>query len=292
MAPSRWRSTRGTRVRSGGALVLVATPIGNFGDLSARAIATFSQADEIWCEDTRRTRVLLNHAGIDGVKLRAVHEHNEAAAAVELVEKVASGLTIAYASDAGMPGVSDPGERLVAACAASDLAVSVVPGPSAAISALVISGLPSNRFVFEGFIARKGTERKDALARIASSDATSILYESPNRIAATIADLADACGPDRPGAVVRELTKIYEEVVRGPLAELISVKARGECVILIAAASPKPIPTDADIDSALLDGLADGLSARDAANSVAKTLSVSKNRAYERATAIKSSKLK
>ena len=128
-----------------GRLVLVATPIGNLGDLSPRAVAAFADADEIWCEDTRRTRILLTHAGIEGARLRAVHEHNEVAMTSELVAAIASGLTIAYASDAGMPGVSDPGARLVAACVAQDLEVTVVPGPTAALSALVVSGLPTDR---------------------------------------------------------------------------------------------------------------------------------------------------
>ncbi len=266
-----------------GRLVLVATPIGNLADLSPRAVAAFADADEIWCEDTRRTRTLLNHAGIDGARLRAVHEHNEFAITTELVAAIRSGRTIAYASDAGMPGVSDPGARLVAACVAHDLDVTVIPGPTAALSALVVSGLPTDRFVFEGFLPRKGPDRKDALARIARSDATTVVFESPNRVDATIADLIAVCGDERPAAVARELTKMFEEVVRGPLRELAGLSPRGECVIVVGAA-PTPIAADDDaIDAALQAEFAAGSSARDAAAAVAVGLGVAKRRAYERA---------
>jgi 16S rRNA (cytidine1402-2'-O)-methyltransferase len=277
---------------SAGALVLVATPIGNLGDLSPRAIAALRDADEIWCEDTRRTRALLTHCGISGARMKSVQAHNEATAAASLVALVAGGRTIAYASDAGMPGVSDPGARLVAACADADLPVTVVPGPSAAISALVVSGLPSDRFVFEGFLARKGPERRAALERVARSDATSIVFEASNRVAATVADLARECGDDRSAAIVRELTKIYEEVIRGSLDELSGATTqgatiRGECVIVIGPAAPAADATDAAVDVALRDEMTRGSSARDAAATVAVALGIAKRRAYERAVALK-----
>ncbi len=270
-----------------GTLVLVATPLGNLGDLSPRAIEALRSADEIWCEDTRRTRVLLTHAGITGARLHAVQAHNEAQAAARLVEVLRAGRTVAYASDAGMPGVSDPGERLVAACAAADLPVSVVPGPSAAIGALVVSGLPTARFAFEGFLARKGPERRARLTAIARSDATSIVFEAPSRVAATIADLAAVCGPERRAAVVRELTKKFEEVVRGTLGDLAGIEPRGECVIVVAGAPERAVADDETIDAALRDEFAAGASARDAATDVAASLGVAKRRVYERALEIK-----
>lgn len=270
-----------------GCLVLVATPIGNLGDLSPRAVEALRDADEVWCEDTRRTRALLTHAGIDGARLRSVREHNESQAASRLVDAILAGATIAYASDAGMPGISDPGTRLVAACVDVGLDVSIVPGPTAALSALVLSGFPTDRFGFEGFLERKGPERNAAIDRIARSTATSIVYEAPNRIAATIADLAAACGADRRVAVAREITKLHEEVVRGTLGDLGVVDGRGECVIVIEPAAPAPPADDAAIDGAIRAELAAGASARDAAAAVADALGVAKRRAYERALALK-----
>jgi 16S rRNA (cytidine1402-2'-O)-methyltransferase len=276
---------------SPGSLVLVATPIGNLGDLSPRAVAALADADEIWCEDTRRTRTLLTHAGITGATLRSVQTHNEAGAAERLVERLAAGATIAYASDAGMPGVSDPGERLVAACIAADLPVTVVPGPTAALGALVVSGLPSARFAFEGFLPRKGPDRRAAIARIAAADATTIVYESPHRVSATLADLRAACGDERPAAVVRELTKLHETVVRGPLATLaarLDERVRGECVIVVGAAPPPEAVDDAAVDDAIRAELAAGSSPRDAAANVAASLGIAKRRAYDRALALRS----
>jgi 16S rRNA (cytidine1402-2'-O)-methyltransferase len=270
-----------------GRLVLVATPIGNLGDLSPRAMEAFRDADEVWCEDTRRTRTLLSYAGIEGVRLRSVREHNESHAAEQLVEGLRAGRTIAYASDAGMPGISDPGTRLVAACVAAGLDVTIVPGPTAALSALVLSGFATERFAFEGFLERKGPERRATIDRIARSTATSIIYEAPNRVSTTISDLAAVCGADRRVVVVRELTKLHEEVVRGTLGDLDEVDVRGECVIVIEAAAPTPPADDDAIDGAIRVELAAGASARDAAAAVADALGVAKRRAYERALIIK-----
>lgn len=271
-----------------GALVLVATPIGNLGDLSPRAVEVLRTADAVWCEDTRRTRTLLTHAGVSGVALRSVQQHNEAAAAQELVGLVARGATVAYASDAGMPGVSDPGARLVAACAAADLTVSVVPGPSAGLAALVISGLPTDRFVFEGFLERKGPARRAALARIAAADCTSVLYEAPTRLGATLAELAAAAGPQRPAAVVRELTKMHEEVCRGVLGALAesaadgTLTARGECVVVVGAAVADAAPLGADDLAAMADAvLAEGLRTRDAADVLAARSGLARREAYD-----------
>lgn len=280
------RAGAGPAARPGGRLVLVATPIGNLGDLSPRAVRSLADADVICAEDTRRTRALLAHAGIQaGDRLRAVHGHNEARSAREVVDLVRSGRVVAYVSDAGMPGISDPGERLVRACAAAGLPVEVVPGPSAALAALVVSGLPAGRFRFEGFLPRKASERRERLAAIAASPDTVVVFESPHRAAATLADLAAVCGGERPAAVARELTKLHEEVLRGTLAELAATVStapvRGEAVIVVAGAPPAPDLDDAVIEDAVRAALAAGASPRDAAAAVAADLGVPKRRAYD-----------
>ncbi len=203
-----------------GSLVLVATPIGNLGDLAPRAVEVLQSADVIAAEDTRRTRALLTHAGVQARgRLRAVHGHNERARAAAIVEEVRSGLRVAYVTDAGMPGISDPGARLVRACLDAGLAVDLVPGPSAALAALVLSGLPTDRFVFEGFLPRRGRARDERLASIATEARTTVVFEAPHRVRGTLADLASVCGDQRAVAVARELTKLYEEVWRGSLAD-------------------------------------------------------------------------
>lgn len=293
MAALRWRPGRGTGVIGDhltaepaiGALVLVATPIGNLGDLSPRAVDALRDADVIACEDTRRTRALLTHAGIRaGRRLRAVHAHNEAQAAARVVEDVRSGQRVVYASDAGMPGISDPGARLVGACIAAGLAVEVVPGPSAVLAALVVSGLPCDRFVFEGFLARRGAERRERLGAIASELRTVVCFESPRRVAATLADLVAACGADRPAALARELTKLHEEVQRGTLGQLaaaLPAEPRGEHVIVIGGAAPAAAPAEHAVEAAVAAALARGCSARDAAADVARELGIPRRQAYE-----------
>ncbi|MBM3674416.1 MAG: 16S rRNA (cytidine(1402)-2'-O)-methyltransferase [Actinobacteria bacterium] len=268
-----------------GALVLVATPIGNLGDLSPRAVDELRDADVIACEDTRRTRALLTHAHVPATgRLRAVHAHNEAAAAEKVVAEVTAGLRVAYVSDAGMPGVSDPGARLVSACIDAGLAVEVVPGPSAVITALVVSGLPTDRFVFEGFLPRRGPDRRARLAAIADETRTVVLYESPRRVSATLADLVGACGPDRRAALVREMTKRFEEVRRASLDELARdcpAEPRGEHVVVVAGASPAPVPDEGAVERAVAAAIGRGCSARDAAAEVARDLAVPKRQAYE-----------
>ncbi len=202
-----------------GTLVLVATPIGNLGDLPPRAVAALQAADVICCEDTRHSRKLLDHAGITPKRLLAVHAHNEAEAAERLVAEMRLGVTVACITDAGTPGISDPGERLVAAAVAAGVRVELVPGPAAVIAALVLSGLPTGRFCFEGFLPRKGRERAETLRAIAAEPRTTVLYEAPHRLVATVGDLHDACGGTRRIAIARELTKKFEEVWRGTLAE-------------------------------------------------------------------------
>ena len=268
------------------ALVLIATPIGNLGDLSPRAVEELRAADVIAAEDTRRTRTLLSAADIPaGRRLRAVHAHNEKDQAPKLVELIRSGKRVAYVSDAGMPGIADPGERLVRACIDADLPVEVIPGPSALLAALVVSGLPASRFRFEGFLPRKGTARAERLAAIAAAEETVVVFESPHRVAATVADLAEACGAGREAAVARELSKRYEEVVRGPLgavvARLGNIAARGEHVIVIGPGAGAREPDDDAVAHAARGALANGATARDATAAVVRDLGVSKRRAYD-----------
>jgi 16S rRNA (cytidine1402-2'-O)-methyltransferase len=291
-ASGRARSAESGDAGPAGRLVLVGTPIGNLGDLAPRAVAALRDATVIAAEDTRRTRALLSHAGIRaGNRLRSVHGHNERARGPELVELIRAGAQIAYVTDAGMPGISDPGEQLVRLCVDAGLAVEVVPGPSAALTALVLSGLPTERFVFEGFLPRKGRARAERIAAIAAEPRTIVCFEAPGRVAATITDLAGACGPDRQVAIARELTKLHEDVWRGPLAAAVAHVAesepRGEYVVVVA---PAPVPVAAEVDddtlhAAIDDALAGGASARDAAAAVAGRFGVSRRRAYDAAAA-------
>jgi len=198
-------------------LTLVATPIGNLGDLSPRAVEALAVADVVACEDTRRTGRLLQHAGVDGVRLMRLDAHTEERAAQRVVACLDEGQQVAVVTDAGTPGISDPGERLVKIALAAGHQVTVVPGPAAPVAALVVSGLPTQRWCMEGFLPRKGQERKQRLAEIAAEERTTVLFESPKRVAATVADLLELCGPDRPMAIVREVTKLHEEVFRGSL---------------------------------------------------------------------------
>jgi 16S rRNA (cytidine1402-2'-O)-methyltransferase len=277
-----------------GRLVLVATPIGNLGDLAPRAVEVLRDADVIAAEDTRRTRALLTHAGLSAFgRLVAVHEHNERGRATELVEAIRRGGTVALVTDAGMPGVSDPGALVVRACVDAGVRVDVVPGPSAALAALVVSGLPTDRFAFEGFLPRKGSERRDRLAAIAREPRTVVLFEAPPRVAATLRDLVEACGGNRPVAVSRELTKIHEETFRGTLVDAVDHVAkqppRGEHVLVIGGAPPAVAPTDADVAEAARAELAGGASTRAAADRVAERLGVGRRRAYEAVLAQRSS---
>lgn len=190
--------TSGVGTGGVGILVIVATPIGNLGDLSPRAVAVLGQADLVCCEDTRRTRGLLTHAGISGRRLLSLHARNEAERLPEVLGVLAAGKTVAVVSDAGTPTVSDPGARLVAAAVAVGVTVTTVPGPSAAVAALVVSGLPTARFCFEGFLARRGSDRRRRLEALATEERTTLIHEAPGRLAATLADLAAACGGSGP----------------------------------------------------------------------------------------------
>jgi len=268
-----------------GRLVLVGTPIGNLGDLTPRAVETLRDADVIAAEDTRRTRALLSHAGVPaGHRLVAVHEHNERARAAELVDAIQAGATVAVVTDAGMPGISDPGARLVRTCLDAGVTVGVVPGPSAALTALVVSGLPTDRFAFEGFLPGKATARRRRLAELVEEPRSTVLFESPHRLADTLAELLDAVGPNRPLVLARELTKLHEEVVRGTVASALDHVGehppRGEFVLVLGGAAPVE-PSDEDVAAAAGAAVAAGRSAKDAAMQVAAELGVPRRRAYD-----------
>lgn len=265
-------------------LVLVGTPIGNLGDLAPRAVEALRGADAICCEDTRRTGRLLQHAGVDRRPLVVVNDHTELHAIAGVLERLARGERVAVVTDAGMPGISDPGERLVRASVDAGFVVEVVPGPSAAVTALVASGLPTGRYAFEGFLPRKGSGRSARLAEVAADRRTTVLYEAPHRLARTLTDLTAACGDDRQVAVGRELTKLHEEVWRGSLqaaCEWVAERApRGE-VVLVLAGAPEPVaPSDDDVDAAVRARLDAGDSPRDASATVAAELGIAKRRAY------------
>ncbi|MDW3217702.1 MAG: 16S rRNA (cytidine(1402)-2'-O)-methyltransferase [Acidimicrobiales bacterium] len=273
-----------------GALVLVATPIGNLGDLAPRAVEALRSAALICCEDTRRTGRLLAHAGVSGVRLRRVDEHTEAGAVDEVVALLAGGDDVALVSDAGTPGVSDPGARLVSAVLAAGHEVTTVPGPVAGIAALVASGFATDRFVFEGFLPRKGGERARRLDEIVAEERTVVLYESPKRLGATLRDLAVAAGVARRAVVAREITKLHEEFVRGTLGELrdrYDTAPKGEVVIVIEGAAPAAPASDDEIVEALTARLDAGATVRDAVDEVAARLAVSRRRTYDLALAVR-----
>jgi 16S rRNA (cytidine1402-2'-O)-methyltransferase len=265
-----------------GLLSIVATPIGNLDDLSPRASRALESADVIACEDTRVTRKLLTRVE-SRAKLIPYHAKNERAKTAELVQRVASGEHVALVTDAGTPGVSDPGNRLVAACLEAGLRVEVLPGPSAALAAVVVSGLPSARFVFEGFLPRTGTARRRRLRELASEQRTIVLFESPHRLVESLEDVVHAFG-DRRAAIARELTKVHEEVVRGQLSELLEAVrdgVRGEVTVVIEGAPEyEPTRDDAEIAGrlrALIDG---GVAKKEAIATVATELDMPKKEVY------------
>ncbi|GAA1808385.1 16S rRNA (cytidine(1402)-2'-O)-methyltransferase [Nesterenkonia flava] len=228
-------------------IVLAATPIGNLGDTTDRLRALLRTAEIIACEDTRRTRHLMSALGVSTTaKLVSLHEHNEASRAAELVEQAASGTRILVVSDAGMPAVSDPGFRLTAAAIEAGVSLTVAPGASAVTTALALSGLATDRFTFAGFVPRKQSERMKLLERLAGEEWTTVLFESPHRITATVSEFSQHLGAGRRAAVARELTKKYEEVLRGSLGELAEELTRrssestlrGEFVLVVGGAAP------------------------------------------------------
>lgn len=273
-----------------GTLVLVSTPIGNLGDLSPRAIDVLRTAELVCCEDTRHSGKLLAHAGIRAARLAVVNDHTEQARTAEVLDLLAGGATVAVITDAGTPGISDPGSRLVQAAHGAGAAVSAVPGPAAFVMALVVSGLDTTRFGFEGFLPRSGVARASRLAAIAAEPRTTVLYEAPHRIARTIADLAAACGSDREVAVCRELTKLHEQVWRGTLGTATSHPSvtveRGEYVVVVAAAPAAAELTDDDIVTALKGHLGAGTDRKSAIAAVVSDHHLPKRRVYQLALTI------
>lgn len=264
-------------------IILGATPIGNLGDASRRLVETLERVTVIAAEDTRVTLQLLRGLGVENrPRLVALHEHNESSRAAELLD-LARDDDVLVLSDAGMPTVSDPGFALVRAAIEADVAVTALPGPSAVLTALALSGLPTDRFAFEGFLPRKG--RLTALRPLARESRTLVFFESPHRVADALRDLAEAFGDDRPAAVCRELTKLHEEVARGTLGELaerFADGARGEIVLVVGGAAPASADPDAAVAQVLrLAG--EGARLKDAAAEVAEATGLSRRDLYEAA---------
>jgi 16S rRNA (cytidine1402-2'-O)-methyltransferase len=270
--------------------VLVSTPIGNLGDLSSRAVAALQSAALICCEDTRHSGKLLSHAGISGVRLAIANEHTEVDRVHQVLGLLAEGRSVAVITDAGTPGISDPGEQLVRAAIEAGYRVSAVPGPAAFVMGLVVSGFDTTRFTFDGFLPRSGPERRARIAEFITARRTAILYEAPHRIARTVDDLAAALGPQRRIVLARELTKLHEEVWRGTLAEaavhLAERDPRGEYVVVIEAAAAPADATDDDLHAALVELLDRGVDRRTAITTVMAEHGAAKRRVYDLALGI------
>jgi 16S rRNA (cytidine1402-2'-O)-methyltransferase len=274
-------------------LVLAATPIGRVADASPRLAELLASADVVAAEDTRRLRRLASDLGVTvGGRVVSYFEGNERERTPELVAAVADGRTVLLVTDAGMPSVSDPGYRLVAACVEAGLDVTAVPGPSAVLTALAVSGLPVDRFCFEGFAPRKAGERRRVFDALSREPRTMVFFESPHRTGATLAAMMEAFGADRPAAVCRELTKTYEEVVRGPLSDLLAWAegqehgVRGEVTLVVAGASPEQRDHTADeLRELVAEAEADGLSRKDAIARVAAETGVRRQDVYAAAHA-------
>ncbi len=269
-------------------LYLIATPIGNLGDITYRAVETLQSADEVWCEDTRQTAKLLNHLGIKK-PLVSCHEYTQKEKAPRLLEKLRGGLDIAYVSDAGMPGISDPGAVLAEACIEAGLPYTVLPGPSAVLNAAVLSGLPLDRFTFFGFLPREGTDRKKALEDLSACGCTAILYESPHRVKDTLQDVLVTAG-DCSCALVRELTKVHESCQRGKVSQVLaalSEEVKGECVLLFhIPPRAEAAPSKEELDGLLLR-LMGHMSLKDAAREASEALKLPKKQVYARALELK-----
>ncbi len=277
--------------KSGGSLILVATPIGNLGDMTQRAVETLQSADVICCEDTRHSGKLLAHFGVTDKKLIVINEHTEYDAREEIVALVVSGSLVALITDAGTPGISDPGERLVTAVIEAGGQITAVPGASALTMALVISGLPTSRFVFEGFLPRSGIERTERLAMTTTESRTIVLYEAPHRLVKTLSDLTTACGAMRRVVLARELTKLHEEIWRGTLQDanmyVANTEPRGEYVIIIEPAKPPAPPTNEELLAAIRAEIAKGVSRKDSAARVSARFGVAKRTVYELALQVR-----
>ncbi len=270
-----------------GTLYLVPTPIGNLGDLSPRCAQALETADFIAAEDTRVSLKLLNHLGLKK-PMTAYHRHNFEQSGPKILERLLAGESCALVTDAGTPAISDPGEQLVELCIQAGVPVTSIPGPCALITALTLSGLPTGRFTFEGFLPMNKKNRRAQLLELRGETRTMIFYEAPHKLAATLCDLRDTFGEERPAALCRELTKLHEEVIRttlGAAAELYGGEreARGEFVLVVAGARPQEEENATVEDGAqrvrtLMEG---GASLRDAVKTAAKELGLSKNELYQ-----------
>jgi 16S rRNA (cytidine1402-2'-O)-methyltransferase len=272
---------------NGGRVVLAGAPLGNVGDASSRLREVLASADVVAAEDTRRLARLARDLGVTVAgRVVSYFEGNDERRTPELVEALEGGATVAVITDGGMPSVSDPGYRLVRAALEAGFPVTAVPGPSAVTTALALSGLPSDRFVFEGFLPRTGSHRRSRLRELAAEPRTLVFFEAPHRIASALTDLAATFGEQRPVAVCRELTKTYEEIRRGTLAELASWAAdgdpRGEITLVVggAPAGPPPRPTDEELREAVAEREAGGASRRDAIQAVADDFGLKKREVY------------
>jgi 16S rRNA (cytidine1402-2'-O)-methyltransferase len=278
-----------TDAQPAGRLVLAATPIGNAEDASPHLRRLLEESDVVAAEDTRRLRALAARLGVTiGGRVVSHHEHNEAARSAELLEVVAGGGTVVVVTDAGMPAVSDPGFRVVTAAVEAGLPVTAAPGPSAVLTALALSGLPTDRFCFEGFPPRRPGERARALAALADERRTMVFFEAPHRLAELLGAMADAFGADRRAAVCRELTKTYEEVRRGALGELVGWasdgEVRGEIVVVVGGAA-RAAATVGDVVAEVLARADAGERLKDAVGEVAEAAGVSKRELYAAALA-------
>lgn len=274
-----------------GLIMLAATPVGNAGDASARLVDALAMSDVIAAEDTRRLRALLSRLDVEPQgQIVSFYEGNESARVPELIERAAAGARVLVVTDAGMPSISDPGFRLVREAHESDVDITCLPGPSAALAALVLSGLPVARFAFEGFLPRKDGDRRRRLASLATEERTMVFFEAPHRLDASVRDMADAFGVDRRAAVCRELTKTYEEVKRDSLGELArwaEGEVRGEITIVVAGASDDErrdasgLGDDEAIAAAVRDRMDAGASRKEAAAEVADQAGLSKRYVYD-----------
>ncbi len=269
-----------------GMLYLVPTPIGNLGDISERCRRTLEEADFIAAEDTRVSLKLLNHLGIKK-SLVSYYEHNKAYKGNVILDRILAGETCALVSDAGSPAISDPGEDLVKQCAEAGITVCAIPGPCAVITALSISGQATGRFCFEGFLSTAKKSRRDHLESLISEHRTMIFYEAPHKLLATLTDMAQVFGPDRPISLCRELTKLHEEVVRttlgGAIEKYTENAPKGEFVLVLAGAPTEEVPAATTQDAAaMVKQLMDsGLSRKDAVKQTAKALDLPKNAVYD-----------
>jgi 16S rRNA (cytidine1402-2'-O)-methyltransferase len=266
-------------------LYLVATPIGNLGDITLRALQTLAGADLVACEDTRVSRKLLEHYGI-ATPTTPYHDHNAAAARPALLQRIADGAAVALISDAGTPAISDPGYKLVREARETGLAVTALPGASSVLAALVASGLPTDRFLFEGFLPSKAMQRRARIAELARIPASLVLFEGGSRVAATLTDLADVLG-EREAAICRELTKLHEEVRRAPLPALAQhyagdAETRGEFVIVIAPPGEAQAPQAEDVDALIRAALA-RVSVKDAVGEIVAATGLPRRDVYQRA---------